>query len=107
MTFEDDKIIVQEKKQHIIYYVHEKLEEAIPHLQTNKEVIITLNTTHNFEALLKEWKTLCQHKELTIIFTNPQENQTWIIQPHIHQKISEKEKLKEGLKALFANVPRV
>lgn len=107
MELLDDKILVQEKQHAIVYYVQEQLEKGIAQLEHKKEVIITTNTKHNFDVLLKEWNQLVDEKDLTIIFAHPELNETWVIRPHIHHKITDEEKLEEGLTSLFENVPRV
>jgi hypothetical protein len=104
----DSEIHVQEKKQELIYYINEELEEGIKKIQdSTKEIIITLNTKKNFETLIKSWSALKTHTQLSIIFTHPEANETWVIRPYTHDKISDNDKLKEGLEAIFSNVRRV
>ena len=107
IEFKDDEIFVKEKQKNIIYYVESDISKGIAKLQQKQEVIITLNTKMNFDELIKNWNVLKKHQQLTIIFSHPKNNQTWIVHPYTHNNISDEKKLEEGLLTLFNNVSRV
>ncbi len=66
---------------------------------------VTMNNQKNFNKLLAEWKILVSFKGLKIIFVEKiSTGKHWIVNPHIHDKISEKSSLKSGLKSLYDNV---
>lgn len=68
--------------------------------------IVTLNTKHNLDALIKKWKPFSEIKDLKIIFFNPDSEleKRWIIKPYIHNKVCDDKSLKQGLKAMFETV---
>lgn len=68
--------------------------------------IVTLNSSENFEALLKNWSGLTAFKFLNIIFTNPfsATDKKWAVFPHTHSKICDEYSLENGLKAMFEGV---
>ena len=68
--------------------------------------IITLNTKHNFDVLIKKWKSFSETKDLKMIFFNPESEieKRWIIKPYVHNRICDDKSLKQGLKAMFDTV---
>lgn len=71
--------------------------------------IITLNSKENFDILLKQWKKLAKIENLKIFFVNPklEHDNFWIINPYIHNMITDKGSLKQGLTALFNSIEPV
>jgi hypothetical protein len=65
--------------------------------------IVTFNNRKNFKELVNSWDKLVGFKLLNIFFVNPFSNldKRWIIYPHTHDKICDKESLEKGLKAMF------
>lgn len=108
MNVLEHDILVKEKQQDVHYYVHQDLATSISKLEPEgKQTIICHNTKANFDTLVKDWKNLITHKQLTIIFAHPSSNETWSVHPKIHQGITEEKHLKESLLTLFSNVTRV
>jgi len=71
--------------------------------------IITINSKENLDILLENWEKLSPFENLTIYFVNPfslLENK-WVVQPHTHDKVSEPESIKSGLKTLFSSVDNI
>jgi len=68
--------------------------------------VVTLNTKHNLDVLIKKWKELAEKKDLKIIFFNPDSEleKTWIIKPYVHNRICDEKSLNQGLKAMFETV---
>ena len=68
--------------------------------------VIVLNSESNFDLLIKKWDILAKINNLKIHFVNPKlkENNFWIINPSIHNKIIEQNTLKKGLRTLFESV---
>jgi hypothetical protein len=63
---------------------------------------VTLNNQKNFTKLLTEWKILVAYPNVRIIFVEKISNgKHWIINPHMHDKISDRTSLKSGLKSLY------
>lgn len=71
--------------------------------------IVTLNSKHNLDALLKNWNKLSNFKMLSIIFLNPFSglDKKWIISPHVHNKICDKNSLETGLRSIFDTVEQI
>jgi hypothetical protein len=65
--------------------------------------IVTFNNRNNFKELLNNWDKLVEFRLLNIFFVNPFSNldKRWIIYPHTHNKICDKESLEKGLKTMF------
>ena len=69
-------------------------------------VLVFLNTKENFETIMQIWDLFKEKQGLTLIFANPHSSleKKWIIHPYTHDKITEKQALKRGLKTLFKTV---
>lgn len=68
----------------------------------NNVCYVTLNNQKNFTKLLSEWKILIAYPNVRIIFVEKISNgKHWIVNPHMHDKISDKTSLKSGLKSLY------
>tara|TARA_B100000315_G_C14539047_1_gene569933 strand:- start:1009 stop:1455 length:447 start_codon:yes stop_codon:yes gene_type:complete len=73
-----------------------------------KYSLIFLNNKENFEKIVSEWNTLKMFPLLTIYFINPfSPEQKWVIQPHVHDRISDRESFKSGIKSLFETVEEI
>ncbi|MFP4118311.1 MAG: hypothetical protein ACLFTR_05310 [Candidatus Woesearchaeota archaeon] len=83
------------------YIIQENLDfENIP--KNENVCFVTLNNQKNFNKLLAEWKIIVMFKHLTIIFVEKiADGKHWVVNPHIHDRISDKSSLKPGLKSLF------
>jgi len=75
--------------------VNEELKEE------KANIIICLNSKKNIEQLVKEWNSYAKEEKLLIVFANPKTNEKWLIKPHNHNKISDKESLKQGLMSMY------
>jgi hypothetical protein len=71
--------------------------------------IVLLNNLHNFDLIVKNWKSFIDFKLFSIYFVNPfsELEKKWIIFPHSHHKISDEKSLKKGLKSLFQSVEQI
>jgi hypothetical protein len=70
------------------------------------DIIACLNTQHNLDYLVQNWKTFAEQKELLIIFAHPGKNDKWLLKPHHHHKVADDESLKLGLQTMFESVAR-
>ena len=68
--------------------------------------LIVYNSIANVDFTIKNWEKLIKLKELTIIFTNPDslQDRKWILNPYVHDKITEPKALRAGLISLFGTV---
>ncbi len=75
-----------------------KLEENI--------TIVVLNTSENFDFMIKNWSSVCKYRNLSVFFVNPfsTSEKKWIISPYIHSKICDESSLKQGLRSMFETV---
>ena len=106
--FEEDSVLVEEKKGNKEYYINQDLGKLIPKIKDGiKTFLVCENTEKNIHILVKEWDELIKNKEITIIFANAKTNQSWLINPRLHSHISERDKLKEGLISLCNGITRV
>jgi hypothetical protein len=91
-------------KKHI-YYAYPNLTDDI--IEASKDgwiTVVCLNNPENLKYTVSNWDKLIKNPKFSMIFANPKTNQRWIIFPHTHNKITEKETLKLGLEAMAAEV---
>jgi hypothetical protein len=107
---EGNKAIVMRKDGRNIHYYTipfpEDLEKAAGAISDEHKGLIVYNTRENFEKLIKAWKRLSEIKNLTIYLVNPfsKLEKKWIINPHIHNAISDSASLKQGLESMYVMV---
>ena len=94
-------------KKHTYHVYPELTRDATDISKDGWKTLVCLNKQKNLKFLLDNWKELIQNPKLSIIFVNPTSENRWIIFPHTHDKIAEKESLKAGLKTLFEGVEEV
>jgi|ETNmetMinimDraft_11_1059920.scaffolds.fasta_scaffold17911_2 hypothetical protein len=74
----------------------------------NRERHITLfllNCPDNIKMLQEVWNTIKHFSHLTIYFINPFSEETkWVIQPAMHERISDRDTFKTGLKSMSEQV---
>ena len=100
----DDSFIANFKTKAERYIVRENLKIEDNLSKDESIVIVTLNNARNFQVLISEWKVLISFPKLKVIFVEKISNgKHWIIHPYMHDKISDKASLKQGLKALYDN----
>ncbi len=65
--------------------------------------LVMLNTTNNFEMVVENWNKLVKFDSLMLYFINPFStlDKKWVICPHVHHKICDKNSFKTGLKSMF------
>ena len=99
----NDGFIAHFKTKDEKYIIQENLElDDIP--KDENICYVTMNNQKNFTKLLTDWKILVSFKNLRIIFVEKiSTGKHWVVNPHIHDKISEKASLKSGLKSLYDN----
>ena len=113
---------IEKNKSGFDVYVKSKDKEqfivCVPLIENIKEVlskfedkqknytIITFNNSKNFKALVENWGKLIEFKFLNIFFINPFSDldKKWIIYPHTHNEICDKDSLQRGLKSMFGMV---
>ena len=68
--------------------------------------LVVLNTSGNFDVLIKNWGRFVKFKRLCIYFVNPfsKLDKKWVIYPYTHNNICEKDALEKGLKSMFEMV---
>jgi hypothetical protein len=107
---EGNKAIVKQKDgKEVHHYVEPFLEDAAELVKGIKEEhtgLVVYNTRENFEAVVNAWKELSGVRGLTVYFVNPfsKLEKRWIVNPHVHSKISEAEALEEGLNSMYVMV---
>lgn len=65
--------------------------------------LVVLNTSSNFDVLVKNWDKFVKIKHLCVYFVNPSSklDEKWIIYPCTHNNICEKDALEKGLRSMF------
>ncbi len=88
------------------YYTTVSFEDVDLAKLGSNPIVVLPNSKHNFDLLVKNWKNICKNPDLKLVFFNPNSTllRKWVIKPHIHNKICDKESLKKGLKAMFGTV---
>ena len=114
---EDYILITNEDGSHVIVIVKEKLEALKPIVdrftqleQEHKPIKLTLvllNKKENVDLIVSGWPHLIKKSNLSVLFVNPETNNKWSINPHIHDKIADKKSLKKGLLSIFESVEPV
>ncbi|MBW2980237.1 hypothetical protein KY360_02370 [Candidatus Woesearchaeota archaeon] len=99
----------KDKEQFIIALPNIENIEGILSKLENKEgyyTIVTFNSGKNFKGLISNWSKFAEFKFLNIFFVNPfsELDKRWIIYPHTHNKICDKDSLEKGLKSMFEMV---
>jgi hypothetical protein len=92
-------LIIKEGKSKSYYIIALDLKSITPRENTT---IVTLNNTKNIEIITKKWDDLSRIRRLKIILANPlsEQEQSWSIKPHIHEKVCDRKSLKRGLKSM-------
>ena len=75
--------------------VDDKLSEK--HAADSPDIIVCLNTKANVETLINSWEEFSKPDHLTLVFANPETNEKWLLKPHHHDKVADKQSLKQGL----------
>ena len=76
-------------------------------LKENPSAIICLNTKNNVLALHQDWEPFSKEEMLLLVFANPKTNEKWLLRPHLHHKIADKESLKSGLLSMHEVITKV
>jgi hypothetical protein len=68
--------------------------------------IVCLNTKKNIAQIIKDWDKSIAFKLLTVSFVNMNSTteHKWVIKPYIHDTITDKSALKQGIMSISSNV---
>ncbi len=99
-------IVFHFKDKDVTAYAVEELSEELLKI-SGHVLIVCLNKRKNVEFLIKQWDTFSKMEHLKMIFVNLATNDKWIIMPQGHAKIADPESLKQGIMAMFDQVPEV
>lgn len=68
--------------------------------------LVVFNTRKNLDAVIENWKKIVSLPNFSILFVNPESEleKKWLVFPHTHEKVTEKESFVRGLKALYQTV---
>ena len=85
---------------------HLNTEILLPKLGTEPVFVIVNNSKQSFNELVDHWNELKTFPKLCIVFVNPDSDleKKWLIYPYTHDRISDPQSLKLGLKTLFETV---
>jgi hypothetical protein len=85
------------------HHILEKLDDKILKEINNNDykTIVTFNSEENFSFIVKNWKKLCDMKNLNIIFVNMKSHDKWLINPHLHSMIADPDSIELGLRTMF------
>jgi hypothetical protein len=65
-----------------------------------------LNTKKNLDWVVKNWQEI-KESDTVFLFANPKKAVHWSVNPKLHDSISDKSAIKQGLKSLFESIPEV
>jgi hypothetical protein len=107
-------VVTNKDESHIVFFVKEEatsFNDLIPRLKelqskhkADRLTLIVYNTEINLKSLILNWGLMANFNTLTIIFSNPETNEKWIISPHVHNKIADPKSLDLGLRTMFESV---
>ena len=99
----NEKVEVEFKDKKAIYLLQPELSNSFNFKDDDHIGIVCFNTVQNLDFLVRHWYRLAEFKNLTIYFINPDSGleKKWIIRPHVHSKVTDQSKLKQGLKTMF------
>ncbi len=85
------------------------LEIVVNTFKDKSGTLVMFNNKDNLDFVIDNWQKLIELKELTLIFVNPEslQEKKWIINPYVHDKVTEPKSLRAGLIALFTTVDPV
>ncbi len=72
--------------------------------------LVVVNNVNNFKLIVKNWKKLVDlGSKFSIYFVNPFSllDKKWIIFPHTHHMVADKDSFEKGLKSMFVMVDSV
>lgn len=110
MVRKEDLVIVEEKDRTVIYSItgfDTDLKKALREMKSDEHYgLVFYNDEEVLNSLIKAWPDLIKVKNLIVYFINPFSTleKKWIVYPHTHNKITEKESLKMGLRTMFDTV---
>jgi hypothetical protein len=99
----DSTIKFRFKDKEVYYFIEDTLGEDIFKRFEKKEpkTIVCNHNQQNFDFLVNNWNDFAKIENLVIIFYNEKNQDKWLINPFMHNKIADSKKLKQGLKALY------
>ena len=98
-------IAKQKTREETKYICMESIETLLPG-KVDKERVVCLNTKKNLDWLIKNWEQV-KDKETVFIFVNLEKAESWAVNPRLHNNITDKKNLKQGLKSLFNSITEV
>jgi hypothetical protein len=98
------KITVKEKTSIKTYYVDEDINKLLDKKENEQYYYVVLNTHKNVKIVIEQWNIIKEQRKLTIIFSNPHTNESWLLHPKTHHDITEPESLQEGLNSLYQSI---
>ncbi len=111
ITDEKDNIIIKNKDgSEEIGIVSENINsfmEILEKYQKDQNIIITvLNKKNHLNQLIKEWESIVKYPSLTLLFVNQDSMSEikWLIKPAVHNSITEKPALKQGILSIAESV---
>ena len=80
-----------------------KKSDADSHYSVN---VVCYNTQENLKFIIQHWKEFASHQRLLFYFVNPKSmtDIKWVINPWLHNRISDAASLETGLKSMFSMV---
>ena len=94
-------------RKHTYYILPDLKSDSLAISKEGNITIICLNKKENLNFLVENWENFKINSKFSIIFVNIKTGGKWIVYPHTHDKITDKESLKPGLISLFENVLEV
>ena len=112
---DEERILVDyiDKKSLVLIMPDLDIEKLLKNRKAEKDFsnveLITLNKKKNLSYLIKNWDEFSKISSLKIFFVNPRQDHSnfWIINPAVHNMITEKKALRPGLNSLFSSVEEV
>ena len=97
-------IVKKDENTYEIKYAEEKvsLHISLTLLKATKGRIVCENTKQNLDSFISNWDSYVKEQS-TILFLNQETGSHWSLTPHIHQRITGKDDIAKGIKAIYSN----
>ncbi len=105
----DNGFVIKKADKEINVIVKPVIDNIAEYDKEKHYALVTLNNKGNIDKVAEGWNMLKMFPNLTIYFVNPfsANEHKWVIQPHVHEKILDRQNFKTGLKSMAEMVDEI
>ena len=106
LSFEDkgSDFIVHKKSGPVLFLIRPDISDTAELNISGKFSLVVKNNRKNLDFVINRWDVFSKLQGLCIYFVNPRTNDKWLLNPYVHNQVTEKSALKRGLQSLFSMV---